>query len=71
MTGISFFGLSFIGILIYLILRKRIRPLEESRKVLESMTEGDLTKGLQVFSMDEIGEMSVSINQFNKKVKRF
>lgn len=62
-----FFGLSFIGILIYLILRKRIRPLEESRKVLESMTEGDLTKGLQVFSMDEIGEMSVSINQFNKK----
>ncbi|UOG40439.1 methyl-accepting chemotaxis protein [Leptospira noguchii] len=70
MTGISFFGLSFIGILIYLILRKRIRPLEESRKVLESMTEGDLTKGLQVFSMDEIGEMSVSINLFNKKVKK-
>lgn len=62
-----FFGLSFIGILIYLILRKRIRPLEESRKVLESMTGGDLTKGLQVFSMDEIGEMSVSINLFNKK----
>ncbi|ASV09781.1 hypothetical protein B2G50_16880 [Leptospira interrogans serovar Canicola] len=65
MTGISFFGLSFIGILIYLILRKRIRPLEESRKVLESMTGGDLTKGLQDFSMDEIGEMSVSINLFN------
>ncbi|EMJ85335.1 methyl-accepting chemotaxis protein signaling domain protein [Leptospira kirschneri str. JB] len=70
MTGISFFGLSFIGILVYLILKKRIRPLEESRKVLESMTEGDLTKGLQVFSMDEIGEMSISINLFNKKVKK-
>ncbi|EMJ93325.1 methyl-accepting chemotaxis protein [Leptospira alstonii] len=70
MVGISFLGLFFIGFLIYLILRKRILPLEESKNVLEAMAEGDLTQGLKVLSMDEIGEMAVSINSFNKKVKK-
>ncbi|EMY79693.1 methyl-accepting chemotaxis protein signaling domain protein [Leptospira weilii serovar Ranarum str. ICFT] len=70
MVGISFVGLFFIGFLIHLILRKRILPLEESKNVLEAMAEGDLTKGLKVLSMDEIGEMAVSINSFNKKVKK-
>ncbi|MDI7213491.1 methyl-accepting chemotaxis protein [Leptospira santarosai] len=70
MVGISFAGLFLIGILIYLILRKRIKPLEESKNALEAMAEGNLTDGLKVFSMDEIGEMAISINSFNKNVKK-
>ncbi|TGL71872.1 methyl-accepting chemotaxis protein [Leptospira kmetyi] len=69
MAGISFVGLLFVGLLIYIILSKRLFPLEESKNVLEAMAEGNLTKGLKVLSMDEIGEMAVSINSFNKKVK--
>ncbi|RHX84812.1 methyl-accepting chemotaxis protein [Leptospira stimsonii] len=69
MAAISTVGMLFIGFLIYIILKKRLQPLEESKNVLEAMAEGDLTKGLKVLSMDEIGEMSISINSFNKKVK--
>ncbi|MBM9578393.1 methyl-accepting chemotaxis protein [Leptospira sp. 201903070] len=69
MAAISTVGMLFIGFLIYIILQKRLRPLEDSKDVLEAMAEGDLTKGLKVLSMDEIGEMSISINSFNKKVK--
>ncbi|WP_246846768.1 methyl-accepting chemotaxis protein, partial [Leptospira barantonii] len=69
MAGISFVGLFFVGLLIYIILSKRLFPLEESKNVLEAMAEGDLSKGLKVLSMDEIGEMAISINSFNKKVK--
>ncbi|MDV6235233.1 methyl-accepting chemotaxis protein [Leptospira ellisii] len=69
MAAISVIGLLFIAFLIYIILKKRLHPLEESKDVLESMAEGNLTKTLKVLSMDEIGEMAISINSFNKKVK--
>ncbi|XDD48959.1 methyl-accepting chemotaxis protein [Leptospira sp. WS92.C1] len=69
MVLISFIGLIFVGFLIYIILKKRLHPLEESKNVLESMAEGNLTGSLKVLSMDEIGEMAISINSFNKKVK--
>ncbi|TGK25725.1 methyl-accepting chemotaxis protein [Leptospira yasudae] len=69
MAVISFFGLILIGILIHIILRKKLKPLEESQEVLESMAEGNLTQSLKVLALDEIGEMSISINSFNKKVK--
>ncbi|EMN44663.1 methyl-accepting chemotaxis protein [Leptospira weilii] len=70
MVGISLAGLFLIGILIYFILKRRIRPLEESKNALEAMAKGNLTNGLKVFSMDEIGEMAISINSFNKNVKK-
>lgn len=70
MVGISLAGLFLIGILIYFILKNRIRPLQESKNALEAMANGNLTNGLKVFSMDEIGEMAISINSFNKNVKK-
>lgn len=69
MLGISFFGLFAVGIIIYFILSKSLKPLSESQNLIEKMSEGDLTHTLTVLSRDEIGEMAISINEFNRKVK--
>ncbi|EQA47067.1 methyl-accepting chemotaxis protein signaling domain protein [Leptospira broomii serovar Hurstbridge str. 5399] len=69
MIAISFVGLIFVGALIYFVLTKNLQPLKESRDLIEKMAEGDLGHTISVFSRNEIGEMSISINEFNKKVK--
>ncbi len=69
MISVSFIGLIIIGILIYFVLTKSLRPLNESKSLIEKMSEGDLTRKLVVLYRDEIGEMAISINEFNHKVK--
>ncbi|EPG67568.1 methyl-accepting chemotaxis protein [Leptospira wolffii] len=69
MVIFSFFGLFLIGFVIYLILTKSLRPLKESQDLIERMSEGDLTSRLVVLARDEIGEMAISINLFNQRVK--
>lgn len=69
MLAISFSGLFVIGFIIYFILSKSLKPLRDSQNLIEKMSEGDLTHKLTVLSRDEIGEMAISINEFNRKVK--
>lgn len=69
MLTLSFVGIFLIGILIYFILSKSLKPLKESRNLIERMSEGDLRSNLVVLSRDEIGEMAISINLFNQRVK--
>ncbi|TGK06274.1 methyl-accepting chemotaxis protein [Leptospira fletcheri] len=69
MIFFSFFGLIFVAALIYYILTKSLNPLNESRALIEKMAEGNLSHNITVHSRNEIGEMSISINEFNKKVK--
>ncbi|TGN11945.1 methyl-accepting chemotaxis protein [Leptospira ilyithenensis] len=54
---------------IFILLNKRLKPLEESGKVLEKMAAGDLTEDLKPAYNDEIGRMSMSLNRFIKSIR--
>ncbi|BDA78383.1 methyl-accepting chemotaxis protein [Leptospira kobayashii] len=54
---------------IFILLNKRLKPLEESGAVLEKMAKGDLTEDLKPAYNDEIGRMSMSLNRFIKSIR--
>ncbi|TGK07874.1 methyl-accepting chemotaxis protein [Leptospira semungkisensis] len=64
---IAFAGLVTVGIssfLLYVLLKKRLDPLENASKLFQTMSQGDLTSDVQVVYNDEIGTMSADLNTF-------
>ncbi|WP_411822247.1 methyl-accepting chemotaxis protein [Leptospira sp. 'Mane'] len=65
----SFFITVIVITGIFILLNKRLKPLEESGKVLEKMARGDLTEDLKPAYNDEIGRMSMALNRFIKSIR--
>ncbi|MBW0433512.1 methyl-accepting chemotaxis protein [Leptospira yasudae] len=55
---------SISAYLLYLLLKKRLSPLENASKLFKTMAEGDLTSDIKVVYEDEIGSMSRDMNSF-------
>ena len=51
-----------LGIIVLLALRQALKPIEQLQTALAHVTEGDLTKNIDVKSKDEIGELAHSLN---------
>ncbi len=62
----AFAVLALLGIVMVLIVRNIIKPLNQLNRRLRDLSEhgGDLTQTFDIHSGDEIEEMAVSINQF-------
>ncbi|EMK05985.1 MULTISPECIES: methyl-accepting chemotaxis protein [Leptospira] len=50
--------------LLYVLLKKRLSPLENASKLFKTMSEGDLRSNIKVIYKDEIGSMSQDLNSF-------
>ncbi len=50
--------------LLYVLLKKRLEPLENASQLFQTMAKGDLTADIQVVYKDEIGSMSADLNTF-------
>ena len=59
-----FFSLISTMTLGYLLNRSIMSPIQETVRVIESISNGDLTQRIEVKSSDEIGDMSRNINTF-------
>ncbi|MFB5649501.1 methyl-accepting chemotaxis protein [Leptospira wolffii] len=62
LTGLVTVGLSVFAL--YILLKKRLGPLENASRLFQSMAEGDLRSDIQVVYRDEIGSMSADLNLF-------
>lgn len=50
--------------LLYILLKKRLEPLENASRLFQTMAQGDLTSDIKVVYNDEIGSMSSDLNLF-------
>ncbi|PJZ48411.1 methyl-accepting chemotaxis protein [Leptospira saintgironsiae] len=67
LLSIGIISLATVGIsifLLYVLLKKRLDPLENASKLFQIMAQGDLTSDIQVVYNDEIGIMSADLNSF-------
>ncbi len=63
-----FIGMSIMGIMLYLIINRRLVPIGYYKDVINAMARGDVTQKVDVLSLDEIGAMSVDLNVFIGKI---
>ncbi|TGK15705.1 methyl-accepting chemotaxis protein [Leptospira fluminis] len=56
-------------IFLYRLLSLRLKPLEDARALFRSMSEGDLSKQLEIVHEDEIGDLSRDTNAFLNGLK--
>lgn len=52
-----------IGILIFIVLYKSLQPLQQLQHSVHMVANGDLTKNISIQTTDEIGVLTVSVNQ--------
>ncbi|HNX57839.1 MAG TPA: methyl-accepting chemotaxis protein, partial [Spirochaetota bacterium] len=57
------------GILIYIAVERKMKPLDMYDAVLQKISQGDLSADIPVTSADEIGRMSFSLREFTFKLK--
>lgn len=64
LTVLSIFAISLIAMLVcaFLLVRSITRPVQEVRRALDDVAQGDLTVRTRVSSQDEIGDMAESVN---------
>ncbi|TGK62716.1 methyl-accepting chemotaxis protein [Leptospira wolffii] len=71
-----FIGLSALAIavlsvgLLYILLNKRLNPLEKASLIFRSMATGDLTSDIEIVYQDEIGQMGRDMNSFIESLRR-
>lgn len=51
-----------VGVMVLLALRQALKPIEQLQTALAYVTEGDLTKNINVTSKDEIGQLAQGLN---------
>ncbi|PJZ84868.1 methyl-accepting chemotaxis protein [Leptospira harrisiae] len=56
--------------LLYILLSKRLNPLEEVSNIFREMSEGDLTSSIKVVYDDEIGRMGQGLNTFISSLRK-
>jgi methyl-accepting chemotaxis protein len=65
----SFVTLLLIGLLNMYILQLKLVPITKARETLKELSVGNLKASLDIYSEDEMGLMSLSINVFLKKLQ--
>lgn len=67
---VGFGMLIVVVVLVVLIIRALLRPLDELNRVVEDLSsaEGDLRQRLEIKGHDEFGQVSVNINKFIEKL---
>ena len=63
--------LSFAGLVLFILLRKRLLPLREAIEVLRSLTRGDLSARIEKSREDEVGKISEAIDSFRESLVAF
>ena len=64
LVAVVLFSLFATIVLSYLVNRSIMAPIRGTVRVIESMSNGDLTQRIEIRSSDEIGDMSRNINTF-------
>ncbi len=65
----TFLGVSISVLLGIVIARTITKPITEMRKQAQLMGEGDFTQKVNVYGRDEIGQLALSFNELNDKLK--
>ena len=63
--------LGFAGLVLFILLRKRLLPLREAIEVLRSLTRGDLSAKIEKSRDDEVGKISEAIDSFRDSLVAF
>ena len=63
--------LGFAGLVLFILLRKRLLPLREAIEVLRSLTRGDLSAKIEKSRDDEVGQISEAIDSFRESLVAF
>lgn len=69
MVFFIFIGMLVTGLMLYLIINRRLVPIRDYKDVMNVMARGDITPRVSVLSLDEIGAMSVDLNVFIEKIR--
>jgi methyl-accepting chemotaxis protein len=62
-------GLCMIGIVIYRMLRLRLRPLDECKAIISDMGAGNLSHNVAGYTFDDIGVILTSVMGFTEKLR--
>ncbi|MFT7487262.1 MAG: methyl-accepting chemotaxis protein [Candidatus Paceibacteria bacterium] len=62
-------GLTLSGLIGFWITRTITGPLKEAVSLAEAIADGDLTKSMEVTSMDETGQLATALNQMVQNLK--
>nr|WP_077210827.1 methyl-accepting chemotaxis protein [Bacillus dakarensis] len=64
-------GIAFIlgTVLVLFILKSVMKPLQELKEKALTISRGDLTEGVQIYSNDEIGQLGKAFNEMQEKLK--
>lgn len=63
--GLSALAIAILSVgLLYMLLNKRLNPLEKASLIFRAMATGDLTSNIEVVYEDEIGQMGQAMNSF-------
>ncbi|TGN15177.1 methyl-accepting chemotaxis protein [Leptospira bandrabouensis] len=69
--AISSLVIAFVSIwLLYILLSKRLNPLEDVSHIFKEMSEGNLTSSIKVVYDDEIGRMGKGLNTFISSLRK-
>ncbi len=69
MILISILGLVAVGISMFILINKKLEPLESYSRVIENIAQGDLNQRLMVLSDDEVGRMSIKLISFMRRLR--
>ncbi|MBP7735669.1 MAG: methyl-accepting chemotaxis protein [Spirochaetes bacterium] len=69
MILISILGLVAVGISMFILINKKLEPLESYSRVIENIAQGDLNQRLTVLSDDEVGRMSIKLISFMRRLR--
>ena len=69
LTLISFAGIVFSSLLMWLLIRKITMPLRTLRDTAEAVGHGDFSRRVDVASHDELGELAAVFNQMTENLK--
>ncbi|MDF2679726.1 MAG: methyl-accepting chemotaxis protein [Brevibacillus sp.] len=68
-VAVSVVGLGALAALLYLFVRKIIKPVKEVQQKMSSFSEGDLFQTMQVHTHDEIRQLADSFNSMSNQIR--
>ncbi|HNW28301.1 MAG TPA: methyl-accepting chemotaxis protein [Spirochaetota bacterium] len=69
MIVVSLLGLLIVAVSMFILINRKIEPIEESARVIEKIAQGDLNQRLTVYSDDEVGRMSIKLISFMRRLR--
>lgn len=67
---ISIFCLAIVSFLMHVLISKKLMPLKTYSQVIENIARGDLKQRLNVLSNDEVGNMSLRLISFMRRLRK-